>query len=72
MVSDTRKDVSREVRTVARETSLIGGLCRDCSKANTCTIPDGMALPLWSCEEYDNVGDAPDDSSSIARIERGE
>jgi hypothetical protein len=31
----------------------VGGLCRDCSKAATCTFPRDPSRPVWSCDEFE-------------------
>jgi hypothetical protein len=37
----------------------VGGLCRDCSKAATCTFPRDPSRPVWSCDEFDGSNLAP-------------
>lgn len=51
---------------VLRKAPSIGGLCRDCSKADTCTFPRDPSHPIRSCDEFEELA-FPSTASSVAR-----
>jgi len=46
-------------RVVKHQRPSPGGLCRDCSKAATCTFPRDPSRPVWSCDEFDGANLTP-------------
>ncbi len=42
---------------VLQGTLRLGGLCRDCRLAETCTFPRDLGRPVRSCDEFDPLPD---------------
>lgn len=53
-------------RAILRKAPSIGGLCRDCSNADTCTFPRDPSRPIRSCDEFEELA-FPPTASSVAR-----
>jgi hypothetical protein len=53
-------------RAVRRDMPPIAGLCRTCSRADTCTFPRDPSRPVWSCDEFEGGEDTPSRSVTPA------
>jgi len=55
-------------RAVLRKAPSIGGLCRDCVNAPTCTFPRDPSRPIWFCDEFEPPASVP---GSDQRVDPG-
>ncbi len=54
---------------VLRTTPRIGGLCRDCRLADTCTFPRDPARPVRSCDEFEPMHEAAPPAPYVAPVQ---
>jgi hypothetical protein len=65
----TVKVATREGKPAVISAGLpMGGLCRDCVKADTCTFPRDPSRPVWSCEEFEGVEPNPPHPTARAGV----
>jgi hypothetical protein len=65
-MSQTTVVIQETERAVSHEMRSIEGLCRTCSRADTCTFPRDTSRPVWSCDEFEGSEVTPTRSTPAA------